>query len=752
MKWVKKFLKYVILIIVFFVLGNAMIVGNVSPFLYSFLYAWALVFNVGILDIIFALVGMLVSNITIWSIVMSTIAIVLILGLKLLTRVVKQKFWWCLYALGLFITQIPSLIIYPSAKIEILYYSITLVLSLVSFYLFYRLNIAIKYRGLKSNFVLDEKVSIFVFTLAMFLGLNRIDYFNLGLDRLILSNSLLFLTKIENPLFALLVTLGAGCGRIAMKESYGYLLNYLIWCLSLVGARKNKNIVRVIVLLTVDLLLGAVLQVVGVYTIWDIVSALLGAVIYLVFPKKTKFRVYDILQYSNIDQMELANFSKKELGSRLSNLSNLFNSINRVYKDMVIPTEKLEKSIGAMSDEVLGNICKNCVNYKVCYNNDSAKKSLSDLVNLAVIKGSITHINLPRNFNGCISRSALVNRINEEAKRFKELKHNISDQNNSKVSIGNQFASVSSALEVFNKCVVTEVRACREREEDFINYLMYEFIECKDCCIIMEENNQIKKVLLMLKLGVNKDKFLKASAKYFKQKLIIETNRYASSSGWQVVELKPAPKYSFLYSTETIGCNGAVKNGDNHSCSQIFGGKYLISIADGKGHGSEAYKTSKRTLELIEQYFKAGIDTSTVISSVNQILSFNCSENFSAMDICLFDPYDGVANFIKLGSTPTVIKRGNSAKVLISNALPIGACEFINCKIESEKLIGGDMVVLSSDGVFDAFGDENAFAGYINNINVSNVEIFAKNIIDEAIRRSGGKVLDDLTVVAFKVF
>ena len=122
------------------------------------------------------------------------------------------------------------------------------------------------------------------------------------------------------------------------------------------------------------------------------------------------------------------------------------------------------------------------------------------------------------------------------------------------------------------------------------------------------------------------------------------------------------------------------------------------------------------------------------------------------MDICLFDPYDGVANFIKLGSTPTVIKRGNSAKVLISNALPIGACEFINCKIESEKLIGGDMVVLSSDGVFDAFGDENAFAGYINNINVSNVEIFAKNIIDEAIRRSGGKVLDDLTVVAFKVF
>ena len=752
MKKFVKLLKFVGVVTFFFVLGRACFYGESSPFAISLVFALGLVFNMGIINTLISGVSIFFANFTIWSGLVVAFAISICLLLKVLKKVIKPKFWLVIYIFGVVIASIPQIFIYANSSMEVLYYCINAVLSLCCFYLYYRLLLAIKFRGFKTAFVLDEKFSMFVVCLAVSIGLNRLDRLNFGLDRVFCGAFLMFFTKLQNPLFSFVVALSAGCGRLAINKSAGYLLIYLLWAIGLTGCRKSKTVTRMGVLLIIDFLANAVLQTVEGFSVMGLISLLVGQTIYLVVPKKVKVKLTEKFEYLAENGTELANFERAELMGRLAVFSTLFNSINRVYKDMVVPTEKLDNSVNALTDEVSQNICKSCVKYNECYKTKGVQKELKEIVNVAILKNGINYINLPSVFNSCISRSAITNEINAQVKKFKGIKSAMIEQNLNKVTIGNQFKSVANALDCFSGAIDGERRASRHLEEDFMNYLAYEFVESKDCRIILDEKGEFKKAIIMVKLGINKDKFLRVAGKYFKHNLIISSNKFAISSGWQIAELKYAPKYSFLYAVETIGAGGSTKNGDSHSCSKVFGGSYLLSIADGKGHGENAHKTSKKTVELIEQFFRAGIDSATIIKSVNQIMSFNSSENFSAMDLCLFDPYSGNADFIKLGTTPTVIKRANTTKTIVSNALPVGACEFINATVESERLVDGDIVVLTSDGVFDAFGDINNFAGYINNLCVSNVDIIAKSVIGEAVRRSGDKILDDLTVEVFKVF
>ena len=62
-----------------------------------------------------------------------------------------------------------------------------------------------------------------------------------------------------------------------------------------------------------------------------------------------------------------------------------------------------------------------------------------------------------------------------------------------------------------------------------------------------------------------------------------------------------------------------------------------------------------------------------------------------------------------------------------------------------------DMVVLVSDGVFDAFGGEELKI-FINNITSTNPQIVADQILEEAVDLCDGVLNDDFTVVAVRVY
>ena len=65
----------------------------------------------------------------------------------------------------------------------------------------------------------------------------------------------------------------------------------------------------------------------------------------------------------------------------------------------------------------------------------------------------------------------------------------------------------------------------------------------------------------------------------------------------------------------------------------------------------------------------------------------------------------------------------------------------------------GDIVVLASDGVIDAFASDEEYAAYINNSQTINMSLFCENLLQEAKNRSmqDSSHADDMTVLSLRV-
>ena len=85
------------------------------------------------------------------------------------------------------------------------------------------------------------------------------------------------------------------------------------------------------------------------------------------------------------------------------------------------------------------------------------------------------------------------------------------------------------------------------------------------------------------------------------------------------------------------------------------------------------------------------------------------------------------------------------------DSLPIGVIENSKSKMVHYYLNAGEIVVLASDGVFDAFGSSDNFAGYINNLPAENVQELANSVLKKVLKLYHGEVRDDMTVVAVKI-
>ncbi len=83
--------------------------------------------------------------------------------------------------------------------------------------------------------------------------------------------------------------------------------------------------------------------------------------------------------------------------------------------------------------------------------------------------------------------------------------------------------------------------------------------------------------------------------------------------------------------------------------------------------------------------------------------------------------------------------------------MPLGILEEVEPKITKTALSGGDMVIVVSDGITDAFKEED-IQNFINNINTLNPQVLAENILDKATVLNGGLPKDDMTVLVGKIY
>ncbi|MED1865501.1 stage II sporulation protein E [Fictibacillus nanhaiensis] len=227
-------------------------------------------------------------------------------------------------------------------------------------------------------------------------------------------------------------------------------------------------------------------------------------------------------------------------------------------------------------------------------------------------------------------------------------------------------------------------------------------------------------------------------------------------TGYCHLSFHSAREYMVETGIASAAKGGAWLSGDSHSTIEIGAGKFAVAIADGMGNGERAFIESNETLQLLQKILQSGIEEEVAIKSVNSVLSLRTTDEiFSTLDLAMIDLQDASAKFLKIGSTPSFIKRGDQIKTVEASNLPMGIIRDFDVDVVDEQLKAGDILIMMSDGIYEAPRHiENIDAWLkrkIREIDTEDPQEIADLIMEEVIRSGNNGIEDDMTVAVTKI-
>lgn len=219
------------------------------------------------------------------------------------------------------------------------------------------------------------------------------------------------------------------------------------------------------------------------------------------------------------------------------------------------------------------------------------------------------------------------------------------------------------------------------------------------------------------------------------------------------IELEEVPLYSAAVGTASISAgaredDGGAVCGDACSAKRCEGGRLLMMLCDGMGHGSEARAQSEKTLELLLLLLEAGYTRHQAITAVNGImLGAQEGERFSTVDLADVDLWTGDVYSEKLGACASWVVRGNHMKKIDGSSLPLGIMEEAIPTAAQYRLHSGDILVIMSDGVADVFENDDEMKQALSDSLYIQPQRMADALLRNALLAGGGTPRDDMSVM-----
>ena len=194
-------------------------------------------------------------------------------------------------------------------------------------------------------------------------------------------------------------------------------------------------------------------------------------------------------------------------------------------------------------------------------------------------------------------------------------------------------------------------------------------------------------------------------------------------------------------------------NGDVvHACA-LPGGRYMIALSDGMGHGENAHRESVQTTAMLARCLESGYTREQALTVVNgMMLSATHGERFATVDLVLADLWSGDVTLDKLGAANSYLWHDGELTCLTGDSLPLGILESIESRVCACRMKDGDALVLMTDGVEESFCSPDALMTAIcASLKEETTQQAATMLLEAARAASGGKPRDDQTVVVFRM-
>lgn len=330
----------------------------------------------------------------------------------------------------------------------------------------------------------------------------------------------------------------------------------------------------------------------------------------------------------------------------------------------------------------------------------------------------------------------------------------------SKKIVADQLQGISTIMDNFAKEMVKERHRHEEKELEIIRAIkqMDIALEKVDIYQIDKGNIDIEMALVFGQYHGEGEKIIAPVLSHILQETVVveEAEMSPFPNGVSYLTFRSAKQYTIETGVATAAKGGGLISGDCYMFTEVGSGKFAVAISDGMGNGLRAREESSETLRLLKQLLQTGISEQVAIESINSILALRTTDEiFATLDLAIVNLQNAVLRFLKIGSVPSFIKRGDEVFQIEASNLPIGIVQQVEIEMITQELKQGDIVIMMSDGIFDGpkhiKNSDIWLTRKIAQLTTEDPQEMADILLEEVVREQQGEIRDDMTVVVTKI-
>lgn len=472
----------------------------------------------------------------------------------------------------------------------------------------------------------------------------------------------------------------------------------------------------------------------------------LGLIAFLAVPSAVFAKIFRNKKGGTLAVSSIVNRNRNELSARLY-------SVSQVFYDMSNNLSALDNATNyytpdRLASEVAKNYCGRCPEREGCFTalGSDTTAVLLPMANAVMARGKVTILDMPPFITGrCAKMHNLASVINSAGEAYRQRLDAAGGAIEIKRVVSEQFAGVSLVLDSLARECGERVNFGEDVQDAIANELLKHNIVACDI-VIGGQGSSVTVTLTVRACDADKAVLPRIVSAAVGAKL--ERVGVTPKGEDSVVHLAACPVFEVAYGAAEKHRDGEGVSGDTKSVLCPSRRRRLFALSDGMGSGENAAESSRRAIAMVENFYRAGFDNAVILSLVNKLLCLTGEENFSSLDISVIDTVSGGLDVIKMGAASTFVCHRDNLEIISCAAPPAGILERAKPLTSRHQLYDGDMVIMMSDGVFDAL-DEQGVALVVEETDTANPQILADRLLDRALLVGAQ---DDCTVLVTRLF
>lgn len=552
---------------------------------------------------------------------------------------------------------------------------------------------------------------------------------------------------------------GAAGGILAAAYGGGMVL-VGVYCLLGIGVGVFREIGRAMstaAFLVMGIIMAYLIrnEALGIVELRGMVSA---AIIFMAVPAAAVRTIESDLMkdqenpFAKEDLRMLANYKIEEFAAAFKRLAKSFSDFTE--RERQISGDEMEE----IFDELSEKVCKECVNCHYCWetNYEETYANIRNILAAASEQGVVEEETINERFyNRCLRLDEYIEKINE---RMAVARMNLSWRNKmaeSREAMANQMYEIAGALKEFTVELGETAEVPAETKKKVLFALRSLGIHVKNLSFKTDRKGNLE-ICFMAKARGNACVTKKDVANVLAGTLDMRmtAGRYVRNvipKEYEAVAFVRDTNYKTLTGLARVAKSGETVSGDNFSFMELSTGELIMLLSDGMGSGRAACRDSENLVEVLESLIEAGFRKESALRLMNTLFVMSYEgKKFTTLDMTAIDLYSGKCEMVKNGAAATFIKKKDRVETVSQGALPMGIDMEAEPEVTEIELLDGDMVVMVSDGIIDAFpGDNKEF--YVENIiennDSNNPSDVANQILMQALSRNAREASDDMSVL-----